>query len=570
VAERGKEGEGGGLPLHLAWLIPAAGLATVGLGVWGWLANGVALDDALYRSLALFDINNDAYSQGIGLTDIRFRVGRWFGAGVVFSSIVALAALLREHVATALARWTKQQVVVIGGGPLATAAFEAARRARRSAVWLGAVAFSSVRFSTIALKWPPTDRSQAVFEHARRADHILIAEADDAEALAFAKVAHTAAPTAHITVLMSDLGLAEDAATTLNNPHIRVLATGAVAARALALAHPPFLIAREKAHPRIHALILGFGQTGQAIARDLIVNARTSYLAAPRITVIEPQAAALEAAVRVRAPELDACAECRFIAGEVGGRAVRPDAGAIAAVLAEGGPITAAYVCLADDASALGAAAMLQSLLRSVDIAAPPIFVRLRRGTAGAALGHGEGLDALIPFGDLQSVLDASEFLSDAPDAAARAFSEAYRASLPAERRDDPDDRATYPWDRLDETYRQATRDAVAHIPAKLASAGVDPARWRCAGPLPRLAPGERLYADAAGLEALAELEHERWMAQRRMDGWRWTDAAEKDQATRRHPSLVSYAALSDPVKEFDRVFVRETAAACRAQARKD
>jgi hypothetical protein len=376
-------------------------------------------------------------------------------------------------------------------------------------------------------------------------------------------VVRAAAPSARVTVLMGDVGLAEDAATTLNDARTRVLATGAVAARALNLAHPPFLIAREQGHARIHALIVGFGQTGQAIARDLIVNCRTTYLAAPRLTVVEPRAEALEGAVRVRAPELDDCAECRFIAGEIGGRAVRPAPGLIAAELAAGGPLTVAYICLADDAATLAAAAMLQALLRSIDIAAPPIFVRLRQGAAGEALGHGEGLDALIPFGDLASVLEASEFLSDAPDAAARAFSQAYRANLPPDRRDDADNRSAYPWDRLDETYRQSTRDAVAHIPAKLASAGIDPARWRFAGALPRLAVGEALYADDAQLEALAELEHDRWMAQRRMDGWRWTGATQKDQAVRRHPSLAPYAELTDAVKEFDRVVVRETAAIC-------
>jgi RyR domain len=550
-------------PLRLAWLIPLAAAVTVGLGVWGWLDNGSHVSDALYRSLALFEINNDAYTSGVGLHDIRFRIGRWTGAGVVFSSILALAALLHEHLATALAKWTKQQVVVVGGTALAAAAFEAARRDRRTALWLGADAFSGSRFSTIALEWPPGERSRAIAEHARRTDHVLIAENDDAEALTFAKAARAAAPTAHITVLMSDLGLAEDAAATLNDARTRVLASGAVAARALTLAHPPFLIAKQRGHARIHALILGFGQTGQAIARDLIVNCRTTYLALPRLTVIDPAAEALEGALRVRAPELDACAECRFIEGEVGGRAVRPDPGDIARALAGAGPITAAYICLADDASALAAAAMLQSLLRALDIGAPPVFVRLR-GENAFGEGGGRGLGALIPFGDLYSVLDASEFLSNAPDAVARAFSEAYRANLPARARDDPDNRSAFPWDRLDETYRQSTRDAAAHIPAKFASAGIDAARWRGVRGLPRLGADEHLFEGHAELERFAELEHERWMAQRRMDGWRATDADAQDRDARRHPSLAPYETLSDEVKEFDRVFVRQTEAVSR------
>jgi len=58
-------------------------------------------------------------------------------------------------------------------------------------------------------------------------------------------------------------------------------------------------------------------------------------------------------------------------------------------------------------------------------------------------------------------------------------------------------------------------------------------------------------------------------MAQRRMDGWRSSDAAAKDEAARRHPSLAPYASLSDEVKEFDRVFVRETQDVVREAAKK-
>ena len=554
---------GGFFPFRLAWLIPAAAVATLVLGLWGWSGHHLPFDEALYRAVALFEIDGNAYSHDEALADWRFRIGRWTGAGVVFSSLLALAALLHEHLATALARWTKQSVVVIGGGPLALAAFEVARRSGRSALWIGAAAFGSASFRGIALAWPQRERARAVLEHARKADHVLVADPDDAEALSLARAARAAAPGAQITVLMHDKRLAEDAAATLNEPKTRVLSTAAVAARALAAEHPPFLIAKERGHSRIHALIVGFGQTGQAIARDLIVNCRTTYLDPPRITVIDPAAKALEGVLRVRAPELDQCADCLFIDGEIGGRAVRPNPAVIARDLAAGGPLTVAYVCLTDDVGALSAAATLQSLLRAVDIAQPPIFVRLRKAQVLGADG-GSGLDALTAFGELDSVLEASEFLSNAPDVAARAFCEAYRASLPAAERDDPDNRSAFAWDRLDETYRQANRDAVAHIAAKLASADVDPARWRGVEGLPRLAEAERLFHGHSDLENLARLEHERWMAQRRMDGWRSSTAPSKDESRRLHPSLQPYDALTEQVKEYDRVFVRQTQRAVR------
>jgi len=349
-----------------------------------------------------------------------------------------------------------------------------------------------------------------------------------------------------------------------NEPRTRILSSAAVSARALHVDHPPFLIAKDLGHDRIHALIVGFGQTGQAIARDLIVNCRTTYLGPPRITVVDPNAKALEGVIRVRAPEIDACAQFNFIEGVFGAHGVEPCSTDLGKVIAEAGPLTAAYVCRHIDSEALGAAGMLQSLLRAAEVEEPPIFVRLRDiHTLADAVSGARGLGALTPFGDLDSIIQASEFLSDMPDHAARAFSTAYRATLPPEKRDDPNNRSARPWDELDETFRQATRDAVAHIPAKMASAGVDPALWRgIAGP-PRLPREVRLFADDADCERIAELEHERWNAQRRMDGWRWTDLPSKDERRRLHPDLAPYARLKDETKEYDRAFVRETQLIC-------
>jgi hypothetical protein len=553
--------------IRAVWAIPILAALAVILGTWGWLHYGIGLNDALYRSIALFDNNNDIYGDKEGLADWRFRTGRWLGAIVVFSTaLLALGTLLQQRVSATLARRTKQSVTVIGGDVLATTAFDVAQRAGRSALWLGAPAFGSANLRTIALPWPPQDRARSVIDHAGGSDHIIVAHEDDAEALTLARAARIAAPEAYITVLMRDVRLAEDAGATLNEAKTRVLSQGAIAARSLAIANPPFLIAKERGHERIHALIIGFGQTGHAILRDLIVNCRATYLGLPRITVIDPHAKALEGVLRVRAPELDACAEARFIVGEISSRAVHPEPAQIARTIAEAGPITAAYVCLNTDVDALSASSTLQSLLRSIDLDPPPIFVRVRELNTIAPGGQADrGLDALKPFGDLASILTASEFLSSAPDAAARAFNEAYRASLTPEQRSDPRNRSANAWDDLDETYRQANRDAVAHIPAKLASAGVNPGRWRWVTGLPVLGPGERLYDGPEQLEPLAELEHERWLAQRRMDGWRWTSKPSKNEVLRQHPSLVPYNELSDEVKEYDRVYVRQTQAACAA-----
>jgi hypothetical protein len=551
--------------LSAAWAIPACALITVGLGLAGWLGHGYRFDDALYRAVALFDIANAAYDSPPGATDWHFLVGRWFGVVTVFgAALFTVGALLQERGVLAIARLVRQQVVVIGGEDVAQKAFDAARQAGQSVVWVGASALEALSIRAFALPWPADDHVKTIAGYAEAADHILIAQDDDAGALVLARAARASAPTAFITVLMRDARLAEDAAAMFNEPRTRVLAAPSVSARALNVEHPPFLIAKALGHERIHALIIGFGQTGQAIARDLIVNCRTTFLGPPRITVIDPGARALEGVIRVRAPEIDACATFTFIEGMIGTHGVEPSAGELGAAIAAAGPVTAAYVCRHIDAEALSAAGMLQSLLRAADVREPPIFVRLHDvNTLSDAAGGARGLGSLTPFGDLDSIIAASEFLSNTPDKAARSFSAAYRATLPPEKRDDPNNRSARPWDELDETFRQATRDAVAHIPAKMASAGVDPTLWRgLAGP-PRLPREVRLIVDDAACERMAELEHERWNAQRRMDGWRWADLSSKDEQRRLHPDLKPYDQLTDATKEYDRTFVRETQLIC-------
>ena len=548
--------------IRAVWIIPILAIVTLALGTNGWMDHGFGPATSFYRAVCLFDAGNGYYTDQIVAADWRFQVGRWTGLGVVFSAaIAALGALLRERLVLGVARYLRQQVVVVGSEGLATKAYEEARYVGKSVAWLGAEALGVDSIDAIALPWPPQDHVTTVLEYSQRADHVLIAAADDAEALSMVRAARVTAPGAFITAIMRDERLAEDAAATLNQPRTRVMSGAAIAARRLNHMHPPFLLAQEKEQTRVHAVIIGFGQTGQAIARDLIVNCRTTYLEMPAVTIIDPRAEALEGVLKARVPELDECAHFTFITGQVGTESVTPDPGVMAKAVADVGPLTAAYVCLRSDASALGAAAMLQSVLRRQNVRHPDIFIRLRdSNTVGDGIG-GKGLDALIPFGDLDEVLSASEFLSSAPDAAARAFSDAYRASLTPQQRDDLTNNAARPWDSLNETFRQANRDAVAHIAAKLSSAGIPQELWRGLDGLPRLNAEHPLFANEAECEALARLEHERWNAQRRMDGWRLTRQPKKDEVMRRHPSLLPYDALSEEVKEFDRIYVRETQA---------
>jgi hypothetical protein len=99
-------------------------------------------------------------------------------------------------------------------------------------------------------------------------------------------------------------------------------------------------------------------------------------------------------------------------------------------------------------------------------------------------------------------------------------------------------------WDDLDEDKREANRAQARDITAKLERIG-------CA-----VGPGSDpdFTFTPEELESLARDEHERWMAQRRQAGWR---RGRRDDATKRHPSLVPYDRLSRAERDKDRDAVR-------------
>ncbi|MBB4265210.1 RyR domain-containing protein [Roseospira visakhapatnamensis] len=111
---------------------------------------------------------------------------------------------------------------------------------------------------------------------------------------------------------------------------------------------------------------------------------------------------------------------------------------------------------------------------------------------------------------------------------------------------------ALEPWERLPETYRHANRAQADHLFLKLDAAGL------IAVPTPRFRDDDAVAAPAwshpARVEHLAELEHDRWASDRLLDGW--VHGPRRDNARKVHPDLLPYEALSEDVKEKDRVAV--------------
>ena len=388
-------------------------------------------------------------------------------------------------------------------------------------------------------------------EHAAGAQRAIVAFTDEARQLSAIQALREGAPGLPITVNATHGW--QGGRNTAFGPMagVRVVNQLQLAVRDLHWRNPPPLIARQLGQDRVHALLFGFGRGGDAILSDLLLCSLTGFQPSPRITIVDPEAEALRADLFRRCPELGESADIRFLdPGPVDDPRHLPEQ---ALIRAHGEcPVTLAHVSIDSDPRALSLARALHALAGREQWNMGPVCVRLG-GNAGlprvpVACESAE----LIGFGAHAEFAESLGLFDPGSDYLARLFHEAYRRTakpgLPANR----------PWDDLDEEYRESNRRLLVHLPAKLLTAGVDLAAWlrvplprpnNMGGiPLPRLGP--------ALLERLAELEHRRWMVDRRLSGWRHGPV--RDNEARRHPDLIPYADLDDYTKELDRAIVRE------------
>ncbi len=116
-------------------------------------------------------------------------------------------------------------------------------------------------------------------------------------------------------------------------------------------------------------------------------------------------------------------------------------------------------------------------------------------------------------------------------DREARAIHEGYVQTQTTAGATEATNPALVVWENLPESLRQANRAQADHIPVKLRALTVSRS--------PEI------------IEALAEAEHRRWIAEKILAGWR--HAERRDNARQLHPSLKPYSQLSEPEKQKDR-----------------
>jgi len=329
----------------------------------------------------------------------------------------------------------------------------------------------------------------------------------------------------------------------LDRVQLRLFSAAQISVRGLLRDHPiDCFVHAGAAAP--HLWVFGFGVLGEALAVEAIRQSPVRSPGRLAITVVEPQAMSQGGPFLLRWPGATAVSCIRFTDG-------RAEEGAplLDRLLGDASdPPSALYFCHPQEEVNLAAALQVCGALQARGLHVPPVYLS---GSGSLLRGTGEGIAGhpwIHPFGDAASI--AGEFLlGEKLDGAARAIHEAYLAEATQRGEEIGARRSLRPWLLLAEDLKDDNRALADHHFVKVRAAGCTLARHvgTTVGD-----PGWSL----AEVESLAAFEHERWMNQRLLAGWEH-DARRDDQA-KRHPDLVSYAALPDARQELDRAVVRD------------
>jgi hypothetical protein len=126
----------------------------------------------------------------------------------------------------------------------------------------------------------------------------------------------------------------------------------------------------------------------------------------------------------------------------------------------------------------------------------------------------------------------------------ARAFHEDFRQQRLAEGETPETHPSTVAWEQLAERYRESSREAAAHIGVKLAIVGCELAPLKQAHPEP-------FQFTRDELDLLARMEHERWLEERRRDGWKHGE--DRNEEKKIHPHLKPWSELEQGIRDIDR-----------------
>lgn len=312
-------------------------------------------------------------------------------------------------------------------------------------------------------------------------------------------------------------------------------------ARTLFLEHPLEGLAPSPSMLRntgVHLIIVGFGGLGEAILLQATAIGHYPGGKKLQVTVVAVRAQARLEEFLTRYPALMEIVELQVVE--------RPPLESLCPLTDVGTRLdqrTIVVVVMEEDADNITYALRIANLRNEQRI---PILVRITEQ---------EGLNNLLAearssfaesdihiFGAIERSLGPETLLEAPIDRLARTIHQNYLEKYPPKSGEKPS-LAQRPWQCLPENFKQANRAQADHIDVKLRVIGCE------------RVPAQEIAAPfsftAEEIETLAETEHRRWIADKRLAGWVY--GARSDRERKLHASLVPWDQLSEEEKQKDR-----------------
>ncbi|MCU0521471.1 MAG: RyR domain-containing protein [Anaerolineae bacterium] len=309
-----------------------------------------------------------------------------------------------------------------------------------------------------------------------------------------------------------------------------------------------------------HVLVIGLGRLGDSLVTHAARDWHSRLHATPRraagrlrITVIDLYAESKCRTVSLRYPQLASVCDLVPLTLNVHG----PEffEAAYLAASDKAPAVSAVFVCFDDDSLALRTGLVIHQRIRQTLAGALPVVVRMTETGGLARLvdpdGDGTGAFAnLHAFGLVDQTCTPETILGGTHEVLARGLHEAYVQQQQALGHTEASNPSLRPWDGLPERLRESNRaraDSVLHHLTALGYTLAPLTDWEAASF--RLTEPEVAY--------LAEREHERFVAERQAQGWRY-GAGPKNEALRRNPALVPWPDLAQDERTKTCEAVRE------------
>jgi hypothetical protein len=201
-------------------------------------------------------------------------------------------------------------------------------------------------------------------------------------------------------------------------------------------------------------------------------------------------------------------------------------------------------MCLDNDERNLNIGLEIRALFDQIGQLRVPVFIRLQRyKDLGAFASSTEKMarfaDRLCVFGTLDELHDPESLSGAKLDALAKLLHESYR-NRP---KDELNPRADVQWHDLPEFMKMSNRWRADHAPIMLALAGL---RMKEDAQSP-----VTLELTSAEIEMIAQLEHRRYVIERRLLRWQYSET--RHQGRKQAPHLAEWVRLSDGQRDWNR-----------------